>query len=78
MLKVPESLYIPEEDMHSPTLTLKQTLTFALRNKTPGEAARDERKRRLFRNKIFELLTGMFGISKQANTVCSFITSTFY
>lgn len=66
---VGESLYIPEEDLHAPTLTLKQTLTFALRNKTPGTRVRDEHKKRAFRNKMFELLTGMFGIRKQANTV---------
>ena len=34
-------LYNPEDDLHYPTLTVKQTLTFALRTRTPGKASRE-------------------------------------
>ncbi|GAM17381.1 hypothetical protein SAMD00019534_005560 [Acytostelium subglobosum LB1] len=63
-----EAIYTPEEDAHHPTLTVKQTLDFALKCKTPGNRLPDETKRS-FREKIFELLVNMFGIAKQADTM---------
>lgn len=35
-------LYNPEDDLHYPTLTVQETLTFALRTRTPGKASRQE------------------------------------
>ncbi|EFA79509.1 ABC transporter G family protein [Heterostelium album PN500] len=63
-----EAIYTPEEDVHHPTLTLRQTLDFALKCKTPGNRLPDETKRS-FREKIFNLLVNMFGIAKQADTM---------
>ncbi|KAF2068501.1 hypothetical protein CYY_010171, partial [Polysphondylium violaceum] len=63
-----EAIYTPEEDIHYPTLTLRDTLDFALKCKTPGNRLPDEKKA-TFRTKIFDLLVNMFGIAKQADTV---------
>ncbi|EGG16975.1 hypothetical protein DFA_07956 [Cavenderia fasciculata] len=63
-----EAIYAPEEDCHHPTLTLKQTLDFALKCKTPGNRLPDETKRS-FREKIYTLLVNMFGIIHQSNTM---------
>ncbi|KAI9813011.1 MAG: hypothetical protein M1826_002568 [Phylliscum demangeonii] len=35
-------LYNPEDDLHYATLTVKETLTFALKTRTPGKASRAE------------------------------------
>lgn len=61
-------IYNEEEDMHYPTLTLKQTLQFALRNKTPGRRLPNE-TREDFINKILYLLGNMLGLTKQMNTM---------
>ena len=37
-----EVLYNPEDDLHFATLTVKETLTFALRTRTPGKSSREE------------------------------------
>eukprot|EP01132_Coremiostelium_polycephalum_P003857 gene3857-4808_t len=63
-----ESIYTPEEDTHYPTLTVRQTLDFALKCKTPGNRLPDETKKS-FRRKIFDLLVKMFGIVHQADTI---------
>lgn len=63
-----EAIYIPEEDTHFPTLTLKETLTFALRCKTPGVRLPDE-TRRGFRQKVLNAMLKMFGLENQARTV---------
>lgn len=64
-----EAVYAPEEDTHFPTLTLKETLTFALRCKTPGVRLPEE-TRRQFRQKVMEAILKMFGLVNQAHTVC--------
>eukprot|EP01132_Coremiostelium_polycephalum_P003856 gene3856-4807_t len=63
-----ESIYTPEEDTHYPTLTVRQTLDFALKCKTPGNRLPEETKRS-FRQKIFDLLVKMFGIVHQSDTI---------
>ncbi|KYR00643.1 ABC transporter G family protein [Tieghemostelium lacteum] len=63
-----EAIYTPEEDIHYPTLTVHQTLDFALKCKTPGNRLNDETKRS-FRDKIFNLIVGMYGIVHQRNTI---------
>jgi ABC-type multidrug transport system ATPase subunit len=63
-----ETIYAPEEDVHFPTLTLKQMMTFALRTKTPGSLFREQSKRQ-FRQYVFEALTKMFGLVHQKYTV---------
>ncbi|EGG18744.1 ABC transporter G family protein [Cavenderia fasciculata] len=63
-----EAIYTPEEDTHHPTLTLRETLDFTLKCKTPGNRLPDETKR-TFREKIFNLLVNMFGIVHQSETL---------
>ncbi|KAI9314279.1 ABC-2 type transporter-domain-containing protein [Dichotomocladium elegans] len=61
-------VYLEEEDQHYPTLTLKQTLEFALRTKTPGNRLPNE-TRADFVDKILYLLGNMLGLTKQMNTM---------
>ncbi|KAI9363806.1 ABC-2 type transporter-domain-containing protein [Pilaira anomala] len=63
-----QTCYSSEEDQHYPTLSTKQTLEFALRNKTPGNRLPNE-SRREFINKILYLLGNMLGLTKQMNTM---------
>ncbi|PRP87448.1 hypothetical protein PROFUN_00659 [Planoprotostelium fungivorum] len=63
-----EAIYAPEEDAHYPTLTVKQTLDFALRMKTPGQLGSFDRKK-TFRQSVSGLLTKMFGLTKQCDTM---------
>jgi ATP-binding cassette, subfamily G (WHITE), member 2, SNQ2 len=71
-----EAIYAPEEDTHYPTLTLKQTLTFALRCKTPGVRMPEE-TRRQFRQKVMDAILKMFGLVSQAHTVCLLVCPCF-
>lgn len=64
-----ETIYAPEEDTHFPTLSLKETLTFALRTKTPGVRLPEE-SRRMFRQKVMDAILKMFGLTNQIRTVC--------
>lgn len=61
-------IYNEEEDQHYPTLTTKQTLQFALRNKTPGKRLPDETKIDFIRRVIY-LLGNMLGLTKQMHTM---------
>ena len=61
-------VYNEEEDQHYPTLTLKETLQFALRTKTPGNRLPNETKTD-FVNKILYLLGNMLGLTKQMDTL---------
>ncbi|GAA5815227.1 hypothetical protein MFLAVUS_008733 [Mucor flavus] len=63
-----EVCYNEEEDLHYPTLTCKQTLSFALKNKTPGKRLENETKGE-FINKILYMLGNMLGLTKQMNTM---------
>ena len=63
-----EAIYTPEEDLHFATLTVEDTLDFALKMKTPGNLLPEEKKRD-FRSRIVDGLLNMFGLVKQRNTV---------
>ncbi|KAI9009372.1 ABC-2 type transporter-domain-containing protein [Phycomyces nitens] len=63
-----EVCYNEEEDLHYPTLTTRQTLRFALKNKTPGKRLPNE-TRDEFINKILYMLGNMLGLTKQMNTM---------
>ena len=63
-----EVCYNEEEDLHYPTLTCKQTLSFALKNKTPGKRLDGETKGE-FINKVLYMLGNMLGLTKQMNTM---------
>ncbi|KAH9823546.1 ABC-2 type transporter-domain-containing protein [Melampsora americana] len=62
-----EVVYNPEDDIHHPTLTVEQTLDFALSTKTPAKRLPDETKK-IFKTKILNLLLRMLGISHTKNT----------
>ncbi|KAI8376931.1 ABC-2 type transporter-domain-containing protein [Blakeslea trispora] len=60
--------YNEEEDQHYPTLTLKQTLQFTLRTKTPGKRL-DGQSKKDFVSEILYLLGNMLGLTKQMDTM---------
>ncbi|KAJ3165711.1 hypothetical protein HDU88_003904 [Geranomyces variabilis] len=63
-----ETIYTAEEDVHFPTLTVKQSLHFALKTKTPGKRIPDLKKQD-FRRRMVVMLTNMFGLTKQMETL---------
>ncbi|KAI9282778.1 ABC-2 type transporter-domain-containing protein [Sporodiniella umbellata] len=63
-----EVCYNEEEDLHYPTLTTKQTLKFALKNKTPGRRLENQSKGE-FINSVLYMLGNMLGLTKQMNTM---------
>ncbi|KGO50638.1 CDR ABC transporter [Penicillium expansum] len=63
-----EAVYNQEDDIHQPTLTVKQTLGFALDTKTPGKRPFGVSKAE-FKEKVTNLLLKMFNIEHTANTV---------
>ncbi|CAO3700912.1 unnamed protein product [Rhizopus stolonifer] len=63
-----EVCYNEEEDLHYPTLTVKQTLRFALKNKTPGKRLENESKN-MFVSKVLYMLGNMLGLTKKMDTV---------
>ncbi|OBZ91030.1 ABC transporter G family member 14 [Choanephora cucurbitarum] len=60
--------YNEEDDQHYPTLTLKQTLQFTLRTKTPGKRL-DGQSKKDFVCEILYLLGNMLGLTKQMDTM---------
>ncbi|KAF9891259.1 hypothetical protein FE257_004823 [Aspergillus nanangensis] len=63
-----EAVYNQEDDVHEPTLTVKQTLGFALDTKTPGKRPMGVSKPE-FKERVINLLLKMFNIEHTANTV---------
>ncbi|KAJ5089116.1 hypothetical protein N7532_007800 [Penicillium argentinense] len=63
-----EAVYNQEDDIHQPTLTVKQTLGFALDTKTPGKRPFGVSKAE-FKDKVTSMLLRMFNIEHTANTV---------
>ncbi|KAL4926064.1 putative ABC transporter [Aspergillus undulatus] len=63
-----EAVYNQEDDVHQPTLTVKQTLGFALDTKTPGKRPVGVSKEE-FKDKVIHMLLKMFNIEHTANTV---------
>ncbi|KAJ3022526.1 hypothetical protein HKX48_005943 [Thoreauomyces humboldtii] len=63
-----EAIYVGEEDVHFPTLTVKQLLHFALKTKTPGTRLPAQTQRD-FRQSLVHMLTNMFGLTNQVNTL---------
>lgn len=63
-----EAVYNQEDDIHQPTLTVKQTLGFALDTKTPGKRPFGVSKAE-FKEKVVNMLLRMFNIEHTANTV---------
>jgi len=63
-----EAVYNQEEDVHNSTLTVGQTLGFALDVKTPGKRPAGMSKKE-FKDKVVALLLKMFNIEHTLNTV---------
>ena len=63
-----EAVYNQEDDIHQPTLTVAQTLGFALDTKTPGKRPFGVGKAE-FKEKVIRMLLNMFNIAHTANTV---------
>ncbi|KIX09317.1 uncharacterized protein Z518_00396 [Rhinocladiella mackenziei CBS 650.93] len=63
-----EAVYNQEDDVHHPTLTVGQTLGFALDTKTPGKRPAGMSKAE-FKEKIINLLLKMFNIEHTIHTI---------
>jgi ATP-binding cassette subfamily G (WHITE) protein 2 (SNQ2) len=63
-----EAVYNQEDDVHHPTLTVGQTLGFALDTKTPGKRPHGMSKRE-FKDKVITTLLRMFNIEHTRNTI---------
>ena len=64
-----ETIYTAEEDVHFPTLTVRQTLTAALKCKVPHKRANGQ-TRKVFVDRVMNMLLQIFGLTKQVDTVC--------
>ncbi|KAG0044244.1 hypothetical protein BGZ83_010503 [Gryganskiella cystojenkinii] len=64
-----EVLYNQEDDFHYPTLTVRQTLTTALKTKTPGKRLPEQSHKKQFVDEFLDVLTKMYGLTKQVETV---------
>ena len=63
-----EAVYNQEDDVHHPTLTVGQTLGFALDTKTPGKRPMGMTKAE-FKDRVIGLLLKMFNIEHTINTI---------
>ncbi|KAF2003738.1 hypothetical protein P154DRAFT_572918 [Amniculicola lignicola CBS 123094] len=64
-----EVLYNPEEDLHYATLKVKETLSFALKTKTPGKASRNEGESRDdYVKEFLRVVSKLFWIEHTMNT----------
>jgi ATP-binding cassette, subfamily G (WHITE), member 2, SNQ2 len=64
-----ETIYTAEEDVHFPTLTVRQTLTAALKCKAPSKRISTDQTRKIFVERIMHMLLEIFGLKKQIDTV---------
>ena len=63
-----EAVYCREDDIHHPTLTVGQTLGFALETKVPGKRPGGISAKE-FKEKVVDLLLRMFNIEHTKNTI---------
>ncbi|KAI9673326.1 MAG: hypothetical protein M1829_004092 [Trizodia sp. TS-e1964] len=64
-----ECVYNPEDDLHYPTLTVKDTLEFALTTRTPGKASRNEGETRSeYVQEFLRVVTKLFWIEHTLKT----------
>lgn len=65
-----EVLFSDEDDIHYPTLTVAQTLQFALKNKVPTRSQRlSSESRKDFINTVTDVVLKMFGMSHVRDTI---------
>lgn len=64
-----EVVYNPEDDLHYATLSVKNTLKFALKTRTPGKASRNEgESRKDYVNEFLRVVSKLFWIEHTMNT----------
>ena len=64
-----EILYNPEDDLHYATLSVKNTLEFALKTRTPGKASRNEGESRVdYVKEFLRVVSKLFWIEHTMNT----------
>ncbi|KAL6713165.1 ATP-binding cassette transporter snq2 [Lecanora helva] len=64
-----EVVYNPEDDLHYATLSVKNTLKFALKTRTPGKASRNEgESRSAYVNEFLRVVSKLFWIEHTMNT----------
>lgn len=64
-----EVLYNPEDDLHYATLSVKNTLSFALKTKTPGKESRNEgESRKDYVREFLRIVTKLFWIEHTLGT----------
>ena len=64
-----EVLYNPEDDLHYATLSVKNTLQFALKTRTPGKASRNEGETRAeYVKEFLRVVSKLFWIEHTMNT----------
>lgn len=64
-----EVIYNPEDDLHYATLTVKRTLMFALKTRTPGKESRMEGESRAdYMNEFMRVVTKLFWIEHTLGT----------
>jgi ATP-binding cassette subfamily G (WHITE) protein 2 (SNQ2) len=64
-----EVLYNPEEDLHYATLTVRETLTFALKTRTPGKESRAEgESRATYVREFLRVVSKLFWIEHTLDT----------
>ncbi|OQV01877.1 hypothetical protein CLAIMM_07167 [Cladophialophora immunda] len=64
-----EVIYNPEDDLHYPTLTVKHTLMFALKTRTPGKESRLEGESRAdYKREFLRVVTKLFWIEHTLGT----------
>ncbi|KAG1763106.1 ABC-2 type transporter-domain-containing protein [Suillus occidentalis] len=61
-------IYCPEDDVHFPTLTVEQTLSFAVKTRTPHVRFPDQ-SREQFNRDVVDILVRIFGLRHARNTV---------
>ncbi|KAG1859914.1 ABC-2 type transporter-domain-containing protein [Suillus tomentosus] len=61
-------IYCPEDDVHFPTLTVEQTLSFAIKTRTPHTRFTDQ-TREQFNRDVVDILIRIFGLHHARNTV---------
>ena len=64
-----EVVYNPEDDLHYATLSVKRTLSFALKTRTPGKASRNEGEtRKDYVTEFLRVVSKLFWIEHTMNT----------
>ncbi|KAG1865742.1 hypothetical protein C8R48DRAFT_772743 [Suillus tomentosus] len=63
-------IYCPDDDVHFPTLTVGQTLSFAIKMRTPHARFTDQ-TREQFNRDVVDILVRIFGLRHARNTVVS-------